>query len=310
MRSCLAVCALIACVYMAGVVCGQEPGSVDPKKVREEWVESNPVHPLSNTVVRTDAIVDLGRQLFFDTRLSASGDRSCNSCHVLDDYGANGGVEGVTPVRDVPSLYDLNSMLYYSWDARNRTLWDQTRESLTSTHEMGERELEAIVKQIASVKAYVETFKVAFPDKGVSADTVTHALVAFQEGLITESSWDRFLAGDDDAISVEALRGAELFDEHSCSSCHTGRALGGQMIQKLGVARPWPNQEDKGYSVVSGKSAHDMFFRVAPLRNIEKTKPYFMTNPRGPCAGPCITWRGMSVAMSLAIRNSWALRHS
>ena len=203
-------------------VLAQQASDVDPDKVRAEWVESNPVHPLSNTVVRTDAIVDLGRQLFFDVRLSADGDRSCNTCHVLDDYGANGGVEGVVSVRDVPSLFDLNSVLYYSWDARFRNLSEQTRASLISPHEMGEQTLDQVVERIAKVKAYVSTFESAFEKKGLTAETVTHALVAFQEGLVTESPWDRFLAGDDDAISVEALRGAELFDEHSCSSSHTG----------------------------------------------------------------------------------------
>jgi len=231
-------------------------------------------------------LVDLGRRLFFERALSADRTRSCNDCHDLSKYGTNGAVavearKAGTLKRDVPSLYNMGSHLIFKWDGAHKDLRSQTASALKSSSENGMASDDAIVKRLESIPLYRERFKLTFAkdddqDAGtITAAKVVEALVSFQQGLITRAPFDEFLLGDDKALSAEQLRGGMLFSRKNCAACHTGSASGGQMLQELGYVKPWPNQKDLGYYKISGNPAHKLVFRVPPLRNVEKTGPYF-----------------------------------
>ena len=226
--------------------------------------------------------IDLGRVLFFDKRLSGKSDISCNSCHDLKNYGTNGEHykkqrEDGTVFRDVPSIYNLANFNIFNWDGSHKTLESQTAAALKNEYEMNMSDEVELVKRLKTVAAYEELFKKAFPEdkEPISVKNTVTALTEFQKGLVTVAPIDLFLKGDNKALTEKQLKGAQLFDEKSCFACHTGGSFGGQMIIKLGIAEPWPNQKDQGHYHISKDPKHKMTFRVSPLRNIEKTAPYF-----------------------------------
>ena len=261
----------------------EEPPEADA--VRKSW--SPYLTPLQKADLKSKAdpkIVDLGRHLFFERALSSDQTRSCNDCHDLAKYGANGVAavearEAGTLKRDVPSLYNLASLNLLCWDAAKPDLRSQTANALTSATENAMPDDDSVVERLKSISHYTERFKAAFADGDrdgeITFERVVDALTTFQQGLVTRAPIDDFLLGDDNALSSEQLKGAVLFDQKNCSACHTGTTIGGQMIQVAGILKPWPNQKDLGHFEVSGNAAHKMGFRVPPLRNVAETAPYF-----------------------------------
>ncbi|MCM8534766.1 MAG: hypothetical protein NE334_02390 [Lentisphaeraceae bacterium] len=222
----------------------------------------------------------LGKTLFYDTRLSGTQSISCNSCHDLKNYGSNGEhykklVEEGTSFRDVPSIYNKADFELFNWDGSQKTLKDQTLAAITNKHELAQENIDEMVDELSKSEGYKKLFAAAYENKEVSVENIVDSLVTFQVGLKTPAPIDDFLKGKDDALSEKQIAGGFLFDERNCFTCHTGSSFGGQMLQKIGVLEPWPNQKDLGYYEQTKNPGHKMFFRVSPLRNVEKTAPYF-----------------------------------
>lgn len=263
-------------------------GETETAKINPETVRKSIIPYL--TVVEKDEThlkvakekIDLGRVLFFDKRLSGESNISCNSCHDLKNYGTNGEHykkqrEDGAAFRDVPSIYNLANFNLFNWDGGLKTIEEQTAAALKNEYEMNMSDAEELLARLKKVDAYQELFKKAFPDatEPVSVENAVKALAEFQKGLVTVAPIDLFLKGDNAALTEKQLKGAQLFDEKSCFACHTGGSFGGQMIIKLGIAEPWPNQKDQGHYDITKDPKHKMTFRVSPLRNVEKTAPYF-----------------------------------
>lgn len=250
--------------------------------IRKMWSQYFvPVKKSDLTKEQDSDVVSLGRKLFYERKLSAQGNRSCNDCHDLEKYGTNGAValelkkEGKLR-RDVPSLHNLEGLLIMGWDGATKDLKNKTAHSLTNPEECGFDNKKDVIKHLTAIPSYKEDFAAAFKDQdGITFERTVEALTQFQEGLITRSAFDDFLLGNDEALSEKQLIGALLFEQKNCSACHTGSAIGGQMIQIAGIIQPWPNQTDLGHYEVSGNAAHKMGFRVPPLRNVTETAPYF-----------------------------------
>ena len=226
--------------------------------------------------------IDLGRVLYFDKRLSGNSDISCNSCHDLGKYGTNGVHfkklrEDGKMFRDVPSNFNLANFNIFNWDGSHKTLEAQTEAALKNEYEMNMADEAELLKRLSSVEKYKEMFQKAFPDdkEAINKKNIVSALSEFQRGLVTIAPIDKFLNGDDKALTQKQLKGAQLFDEKSCFACHTGGSFGGQMIIKLGITEQWPNQKDQGHYEITKDPKHKMTFRVSPLRNVAKTAPYF-----------------------------------
>jgi cytochrome c peroxidase len=142
---------------------------------------------------------------------------------------------------------------------------------------MAEPDGKHVVDMLKSMPGYVDAFKKAFADDAdaVTFDNVGKAVGAFTRKLVTPSKWDQFSKGTDTALTDDEKKGFLKFVEVGCPTCHVGPLVGGTMFQKLGKEKPWPNQKDKGRSTVTKSPSDDMMFRVAQLRNIEHTAPYF-----------------------------------
>jgi cytochrome c peroxidase len=225
--------------------------------------------------------VALGRQLFFDRRLSRDRDLSCNSCHTLDRYGVDGdktskGANGKRGRRNSPTVFHAAGQFVQMWDGRSPDVEAQATMPILEETEMAMASPDTLLARLREVPGYVRSFADAFPGTTtITIDQVGRALAAFERGLATPSRWDRFLTGDQQALSAREIEGFKTFTDLGCMSCHTGELLGGSMYQRAGLVEPWPNQQDLGRYEVTKLESDRMMFKVPSLRNVTKTAPYF-----------------------------------
>jgi cytochrome c peroxidase len=230
---------------------------------------------------RNAALIDLGRKLYYDGRLSRTGKVSCNTCHLLDKYGATNtalstGVDGRVGSRNAPSTYHASGHFTQFWDGRSATIEEQAAGPIQNPVEMGMTARD-VVSVLEEVEGYRTAFASAFPGvaRPITLENVGRAIGAFERGLITPARWDRYLAGDSSALTASEKEGAKLFANLGCLVCHTGPYVGGSMFEKVGSREPWPTQIDRGRKQVTGNAADDMVFKVPSLRNVAETAPYF-----------------------------------
>jgi cytochrome c peroxidase len=227
-------------------------------------------------------LLSLGERLFRDPKLSASGKISCNSCHDLETNGADKlafslGHEGRPVGRNSPTVFNAAGQISQFWDGRAKNVEEQALGPILATGEMAMPSADAVVKVLKSDHTYVADFKAAFPDQEdpVTFYNVGYAIGAFERMLVKPSRWDKFLIGDDNALSDAEKQGVTTFVDLGCSGCHSGALLGGSALMKLGVVSPWPNQADQGKFGLTKDESDKMVFKVAPLRYATETAPYF-----------------------------------
>jgi cytochrome c peroxidase len=266
---------------------------VEPEPVAEK-VEAPPAAPKHAALFGTlpdhmhqgaapaKELVDLGRQLYYDARLSKNQDVSCNSCHMLDKYGVDNeptspGHKGQRGGRNSPSSYNAAMHLAQFWDGRAADVEAQAKGPVLNPIEMAMPDEASVEKVLASIPGYVDGFKAAFPgdEKSVSYDNMAKAIGAFERGLVTKNSrFDKYLAGDAAALTAEEVEGLDLYVATGCTTCHMGPAMGGMMYQKLGVVHPYETA-DTGRKQVTNQDADEKMFKVPSLRNVDQTGPYF-----------------------------------
>lgn len=246
--------------------------------------------PASIPAVKDNAVtrekIDLGKMLFFEPRLSASGIFSCNSCHNL----GLGGVDGLeTSVghgwqkgpRNSPTV--LNAVLNVAqfWDGRAEDLKAQAKGPIQAGVEMNSTP-DRVMAVLNSIPAYKTKFADAFPNEKapVSFDNVAKAIEAFEATLTTPGSpFDQYLEGKADALTDAQKAGLTLFIDKGCSGCHNGVNVGGQDYFPFGVVEK-PGAEilppgDKGRFTVTKTADDEYVFRSPTLRNVALTAPYF-----------------------------------
>lgn len=230
----------------------------------------------------TDAKVNLGRMLYYETRLSAGQDISCNTCHPLDAYGAQ--QEAVSAghlqqrgTRNAPTVYNAAGHFVQFWDGRAPTVEAQAKGPVLNPVEMALTSDAAAVRVLSSIPDYVAMFQKAYPGEKepVTFDNMALAIGAFERGLITPARWDLYLSGNSTALSNQEKAGFNKFVETGCHTCHNGAYVGGNSFQRLGIVKPWPNQKDSGRKGVTRQDADQMVFKVPSLRNVTRTAPYF-----------------------------------
>lgn len=229
--------------------------------------------------------IALGKALFFDPRVSASGVFSCNSCHNLatggdDNLETSIGHGWQKGPRNAPTALNAVFNIAQFWDGRAENLKAQAKGPVQAGVEMANTP-ETVVATLKSMPAYVDWFKAAFPDEAdpVTFDNFAKAIEAFEATLITPAPFDAWLNGDDEALTAEEKQGLALFMDKGCSSCHTGINVGGQGYFPFGVVeKPGADvlpQNDKGRFAVTNTADDSYVFRAAPLRNVALTAPYF-----------------------------------
>ena len=172
------------------------------------------------------AKVELGRKLFFDARLSADGKISCSSCHdpklaFTDGKTVAEGIAGRIGTRNSPSLFNIVFNPQQFWDGRTDTLEQQAVEPLVNPLEMGNASHAAVIERLRALSEYRAEFQSVFSGE-ITIERLSQAIAAYERTLLSgDSPLDRFLAGDEDAISAEAKRGFAIFRGRArCARCH------------------------------------------------------------------------------------------
>lgn len=233
------------------------------------------------------AKVELGKYLYFDTRLSKEGNISCNSCHNLNTYGVDNlafspGDDGSLGGRNSPTVFHaaLHSMQF--WDGRAKDVEEQAGGPILNPVEHNIKDERELEQRLRKVELYKEKFAAVYPaqKEPITFSNITNAIGAFERTLMPASRFDRYLEGDRDALTAQEQKGLEAFMTVGCTTCHSGVAMGGQMFQKFGLYGDYwmetkSEKVDKGLADLSKKEAENYFFKVPGLRNIVHTGPYF-----------------------------------
>jgi cytochrome c peroxidase len=226
------------------------------------------------------AKAELGKKLYFDPRLSKSGAISCNSCHNLAAGGSDNLPSSIGhgwQLGPINSPTVLNSRYHFVqfWDGRAKDLEEQAGGPIENPMEMAATH-EAAIGVLSEIPGYVEEFQKIYGKKP-DMESVTDAIATYERTLITpDARFDRWLRGDDSALSAVELEGLELFKQKGCTTCHLGVNLGGTMFQKMGLVKAYTRDtKTLGRMAVTGKESDKYLFKVPTLRNIELTYPYF-----------------------------------
>lgn len=244
---------------------------------------AEPIQPIAPANVTNPALVELGKKLFFEPRLSKSGFISCNSCHNLSRGGSDNIPTSIGhnwqqgPINS-PTVLNSSLSIAQFWDGRAANLQEQAGGPIANPGEMAFSHTLA-VDMLETIPGYVASFKKAFGTDKIKIDMVTKAIAAFEETLVTPNSrFDKWLKGDKRAINKNELAGYTLFKESGCVACHNGPSAGGTSFQKMGVVEPYKTTsptQGQGRFAVTGKDADRFNFKVPTLRNVELTYPYF-----------------------------------
>ena len=264
-------------------------GSAAANDLRETALEY--FAPLPSTVpsVRDNPItpekIELGKALFFDPRLSASGVFSCYSCHNLttggdDNLETSIGHGWQKGPRNAPTVFNsvLNEAQF--WDGRAADLKEQAKGPIQAGVEMANTP-QQVVETLKSMPQYRAWFAAAFPNQTepVDFDNMAKAIEAFEATLLTPAPFDAFLNGNDEGLTPAAKQGLALFVDKGCVACHSGVNVGGHgyypfgLIEKPGAEILPPG--DKGRFEVTETVDDQYVFRASPLRNVAETAPYF-----------------------------------
>jgi cytochrome c peroxidase len=248
---------------------------------------NEPIRPLPRTVDLDPAKVSLGKLLFNDPRLSGDNTVSCETCHQMNLGGADGleksiGTGGRKVAMNAPTVFNSGYNVVQNWDGRKLSLEDQIDGPIHSKNGMSSTWPKIIVK-LQQDKNYKAAFKQIYGGV-ISEQTIKNAIVTFERSLITpDAPFDKYLRGDDTAISETARAGYGLFTSLGCVACHQGINVGGNMYQRFGVMERNFLQEDSTYSKgehlgrfnITGRTRDRNVFKVPSLRNIAETAPYF-----------------------------------
>ncbi|MET2832471.1 cytochrome-c peroxidase [Mesorhizobium shangrilense] len=260
-----------------------------PADLRETALGTFKALPSTTPAVANNPItpekIALGKALFFDPRVSASGVLSCNSCHNLatggdDNLETSIGHGWQKGPRNAPTVLNAVFNIAQFWDGRAEDLKAQAKGPVQAGVEMANTP-DQVIATLKSMPQYVDWFDAAFPGAAdrVTFDNLAKAVEAFEATLVTPAPFDAFLNGDDAAMASEQKQGLALFMEKGCSSCHAGINVGGEAYYAFGIVEK-PSAEvrpekDKGRFAVTNSADDSYVFRVAPLRNVALTAPYF-----------------------------------
>jgi cytochrome c peroxidase len=233
--------------------------------------------------VESQALVDLGRELFFDTRISASGKTSCASCHfpelgyvVIDSHPRNDSGKGTS--RKSQPLIGLGhaGKALVGWDGRSATLEAQAKASI-ATGSMSMRETDAPVKvdviedRVRSAPSYAAKFNAALPGRPIDVDAIALALAAFERTLEPGvAPFDRWIMGDETAITEIAKRGFVLFTgKAGCAACHNGWRFTDDQFHDIGTTTT-----DQGRGKEIKDPVLNFAFKTPTLRSVALRAPY------------------------------------
>jgi cytochrome c peroxidase len=253
---------------------------------------AEPVRPIDLSAEVDQEKAALGYALFHDARLSVDNTVSCATCHALETAGVDNhqyshGVDDQIGGVNAPTVYNAVYNFVQFWDGRARTLADQAAGPPLNPIEMASTSFDEIIAKLQADKPFAKAFTAVYPD-GLTEANITDAIEEFERTLITPNSrFDKWLRGDDEAITADELAGYELFKKYDCATCHVGPNLGGQSYELMGLRRHYfaergleLTHEDNGRFKETQQERDRHRFKVPGLRNVEHTWPYYHDGTR------------------------------
>ncbi|HXS00870.1 MAG TPA: cytochrome c peroxidase, partial [Pyrinomonadaceae bacterium] len=221
----------------------------------------------------------LGRQLFFDERLSIDGSKSCYSCHLCEHGLTDGLPKAIGPgnkqlPRSSPTLWNIGYHKQFYWDGRSESLEAQAMAAWKAGNMgVGEKTGE-IVAKINALQGYKEQFQKVFRGDA-TPENMMQAIAAYERTIISgDTAWDRWKAGDNTAISMSAYRGWNIFQAIRCNNCHDGVLFTDQQYHNIGIGMD-QKEPDPGRGKVTNKPEDTGAFKTPTLRDIARSAPYF-----------------------------------
>jgi len=222
--------------------------------------------------------IELGKMLYFDKRVSADGSVSCATCHDpnmawAEHTPTSKGIHGQVGTRNAPTVINAAYATSQFWDGRAKTLEEQALGPVANPIEMGHT-IEGMVQSLDGIPQYKELFQKVF-GTGVTPENFAKAIAAFERTVLSGNSpYDRYRAGDENALTEAQKRGLKVFEESGCADCHTPPLFSSYEFYNAGVGM---NKEkpDEGRKAVTGKDEDFGKFRVPSLREVANTAPYF-----------------------------------
>ncbi len=239
-----------------------------------------PLQPITKNKTLNIKKIKLGEKLFFDKRFSKDNSISCASCHIIEKAGVDNlksstGVGGKKALMNTPSVLNSSNNFVQFWDGRVKSLEEQIDGPIHNTVEMNTNWID-IIEKLKQDRVYIKLFKEIYNEE-LNTLNIKNAIVEYEKSLITPSRFDRYLLGDNTAISQKEKKGYALFKSYGCTSCHQGKNIGGNLYQKLGVFKQYfqnENMQNLGrYNILKTPNSKHVF-KVPSLRNIALTYPY------------------------------------
>jgi cytochrome c peroxidase len=231
----------------------------------------------------TPELIALGKQLYFETALSINDSQSCNSCHNIKANGAGVDNETTSPGalkkrgdRNSPTTWNAGLHVAQFWDGRAPSLEEQAKGPILNPIEMAIPTEKVAIERL-NRKGYETSFAVAFPNKknAMTYDNIATAIAAYERTLISNDRFDKYLRGNNSALTTQEKLGLKKFMDIGCVSCHNGALLGANVFMKMGIVNSYPNVHDKGKYNVTKNPGDAYIFKVPSLRMVGQTAPYF-----------------------------------
>jgi cytochrome c peroxidase len=245
------------------------------KESASKWIRPNSVPVPKDNKITPDRI-KLGKLLYFDSRLSSDGKVSCATCHNPKLGWSDGrpkavGVEGRMGPRNSPTVLNTAYQMHQFWDGRARSLEEQALGPIQADVEMN-MNLNDLVNRLKGIKGYVKLFNKAYPNDGITKDTIAKAIATFERTVLsTQSPFDKYIKGNKKAISNNAKKGFKLFKEKGkCTDCHDGFNFTDGSFHNIGLG-----DSDIGRYKLKRRTAWYHAFKTPTLRDITLSGPYF-----------------------------------
>lgn len=248
----------------------------------KKWVlQDKPPHAKNNkpTLER----VQLGKKLFFDKKLSGSGEMACASCHVPELGWSDGqptaiGKDGKILGRASPTIINAAYNKIQMWDGRKKSLIDQATGPLDSPDEM-DKDSSVLVNELQANKKYKEGFEKAYPGEGINRGTIARAIAAFENTLVCNNSpFDRYVNGDKNALSEQQVSGFNIFtspEKGNCATCHQAPNFTDDGFHNVGLKSFGEKNHDVGRYKIKPVRIMNGAFKTPSLRSISLSAPYF-----------------------------------
>lgn len=248
-----------------------------------KWEELGPLQdsPVDLKNDSSKKMVELGKTLFFDPRLSGSNQLSCSSCHIPDLNWADGrqvsiGHDHQANKRNAPSLENVWYFKKLFWDGRANSLEEQAQMPIEAHNEMNQ-DLKSLSKKLSKIKGYKPLFENAFGSSTITNQRIFESLATFQRTIVSRKTpFDRFIEGDIRALTDQQVIGLHLFRTKArCINCHNGPYFTDNEFHNLGLTYYGRKYEDLGLYEVTKNPADVGKFKTPGLRNVMKTGPWF-----------------------------------